>query len=201
MKHLRWQNRSSIAVQAPTIRRFEMAFRSLTAAILAAVIPFVVVTAVTLSFCPSATAADQTDTRTQQARFENFSKSLSGATLVGQFSIEGRERPPATERYELESVTKLDPEDPDNPFWVFLARIKYGDNDTKIPMTLPVLWAGDTPVISLTNLTIPGMGTFSARVLFDGNRYVGTWQHGEVGGHMWGMIERPADTSKNNESK
>ena len=35
--------------------------------------------------------------------------------------------------------------------------------------------------------------TFDSRVLFHGNRYVGTWQHGEVGGHMWGMIEKKAE--------
>ena len=44
--------------------------------------------------------------------------------------------------------------------------------------------------MSLTNLTIPVLGTFTARVMFYGNRYAGTWQHGKVGGHMWGTIER-----------
>jgi hypothetical protein len=79
---------------------------------------------------------------------------------------------------------------------VFLARIKYGKNDVKIPITLQVLWAGDTPMISMTDITIPGMGTFTARVMFHGDRYAGTWQHGKVGGHMWGMIdksEKPKD--------
>jgi hypothetical protein len=57
-------------------------------------------------------------------------------------------------------------------------------------MTLPIAWAGDTPMISMTDLAIPGLGTFTCRVFFYGDRYAGTWQHGKVGGHMWGMIER-----------
>ena len=36
---------------------------------------------------------------------------------------------------------------------------------------------------------VPTLGTFTARVLFYGDRYVGTWQHGKVGGHMFGKIE------------
>jgi hypothetical protein len=42
----------------------------------------------------------------------------------------------------------------------------------------------------LDNVAIPGLGTFDARVIIDGNRYAGTWTHGEVGGHMFGKIEK-----------
>jgi hypothetical protein len=52
-------------------------------------------------------------------------------------------------------------------------------------------WLEDTPVVTLTNYTIPTLGTFTARVFFYGNRYSGTWQHGdEVGGHLYGAITR-----------
>jgi len=53
---------------------------------------------------------------------------------------------------------------------------------------LQVKWAGDTPVITLTNLTIPGLGTFTSRVMIYGDRYAGTWQHDKTGGHLWGKI-------------
>jgi len=53
-----------------------------------------------------------------------------------------------------------------------------------------VKWAGDTPVITLTNLGIPGLGTFTSRVVIYDNRYAGTWQHDKVGGNLFGRIER-----------
>ena len=75
-------------------------------------------------------------------------------------------------------------------FWLFTARIKYGKRDVTLPMPIPVKWAGDTPVISLDNLTLPGLGTFSAHVVIDGDKYAGTWAHGQVGGHMFGTIAK-----------
>jgi len=116
---------------------------------------------------------------------KKFAAQLTGAALVGRFTVDGRN--PATaleERYEIASATKLR-----DDYWVILARIKYGKHDLKVPVTLKVLWAGDTPVMSLTNLAIPLLGTFTARVMFYGDRYVGTWQHGKVGGHMFGTVE------------
>jgi hypothetical protein len=53
-------------------------------------------------------------------------------------------------------------------------------------------WVGDTPMIMLTDFTIPAMGTFTVRLFFYGDRYAGTWQHGRVGGQMFGRIERSA---------
>lgn len=119
----------------------------------------------------------------QEAKFE---KTMSGATLVGRFTIDGMKdgEIPKPERYEIDSVRKLR-----DDIWVFTARIKYGKHDIKVPMQLKVKWAGDTPVINMDNFTIPAMGTFSFRVLFHGDRYVGSWQHGKVGGHMFGRIE------------
>ena len=73
--------------------------------------------------------------------------------------------------------------------WIITARIKYGKHDVKLPVPLEVFWAGDTPVITLTNAVVPGMGTFTSRVMIYGDRYAGTWQHDKFGGHMWGKIE------------
>ena len=57
-------------------------------------------------------------------------------------------------------------------------------------------------MIQVTDLKIPLVGEgFTARVLFYGDRYAGTWQHGKIGGHMWGTIEsamsaEPAETNE-----
>ena len=132
--------------------------------------------------------------RTKQEKLEAaFSKKMSGAALVGSFTIDGQKgKPPAPERYELGVVKKAT-----GDFWTFNAKIKFGNVDQKvaIPITVKMLWAGDTPVVSITDFKIPTMGTFTARVLFYGDKYVGTWKHGKVEGHMFGKIV-PKKTSE-----
>ncbi|HUG93058.1 MAG TPA: hypothetical protein VML55_19615 [Planctomycetaceae bacterium] len=122
---------------------------------------------------------------------QQFAEKLTGAALVGNFTVDGQagDKPPKSERYEISRARKVE-----GDTWEITARIKYGETDLQVPIQLDVLWAGDTPVMSLTDLRIPLMeGSFTARVLFYGDRYVGTWQHGKAGGHMFGHVERAAD--------
>ena len=45
-------------------------------------------------------------------------------------------------------------------------------------------------MVSITDVSLPGLGEgFSARVLFYDERYAGTWDHGDYGGLMYGIIE------------
>jgi hypothetical protein len=133
-------------------------------------------------------AQDSKPAHLDQAALEkSFVDTLIGATLVGNFSVVGH---PSTgkdraDRYEIDKAEKVE-----GHRWLITARIKYGKHDVKVPVPLEVYWAGDTPVITVSNVTVPGMGTFVARVLVYGDRYAGTWQHDKFGGHMWGMIER-----------
>ncbi len=129
----------------------------------------------------------------QAQREKKFGEALSGAVLVGTFSIDGvkTEKVRLPERYELTSVKKTK-----DGLWTFTAHVTYFNQDVTLPVTVPVVWAGDTPMVSLSDSTLPGLGKqLSAKVIFDGARYAGTWQHGKFGGHMWGTIER-ADVSK-----
>jgi hypothetical protein len=104
---------------------------------------------------------------------------------VGTFSIDGVKRKLSLpERYELKSVEKTK-----DGLWTFTARVTYLTQDITVPVTVPVVWAGETPMISLSDSTLPGLGSqLSAKVIFDEGRYAGTWQHGKFGGHMWGRI-------------
>jgi len=112
---------------------------------------------------------------------------LTNVKLIGQFTVTGREdRAPKPEEYTITSAIKL----PDGDVWLLKARIKYGDKDVTVPIPLEIKWAGDTPVITLTNLAIPGLGTFTSRVVIYDNQYAGTWQHGKVGGNLFGRIEK-----------
>ena len=126
--------------------------------------------------------------------FQAFSELLTGATLVGHFTMPGikTDQPLHEERYEIRSVKKSDRGD----YWLFMARIKYGDHDVTVPMPLEVKWAGTTPVITLDSVTIPKLGTFDARVVIDGDQYAGTWRHDDVGGHLFGRIEKKEESPK-----
>jgi hypothetical protein len=122
----------------------------------------------------------------QAALEQEFADKLTGATLVGSFSVDGKEGA-KPDRYRIVSAKKVKDAD-----WIFTATMKLGDKEIDLPIPIKVYWADDTPVMSLTDLTIPGMGTFTSRVMFYGNRYAGTWQHGDHGGLFWGVIEKKA---------
>lgn len=114
-----------------------------------------------------------------------FIERMSNVALVGHFTVTGREdRPASPDRYEISSVEKVGQDE-----WRFNARVKYAKVDVTLPIVVTMRWAGDTPMITMTDLTIPTLGTFTARVFFYGDRYAGSWQHGQVGGHMFGRIE------------
>lgn len=135
-------------------------------------------------------AADQKTSKPakpdQAALEEAFAAKLTGATLVGTFTTDGREGA-KPDRYKMVSAKKVKDND-----WIFTATMKIGDREIDLPIPIKVYWADDTPVMSLTDLTIPGMGTFTSRVMFYGDRYAGTWQHGDHGGTFAGLIERTA---------
>jgi hypothetical protein len=135
---------------------------------------------------PPAETLASGDAEASPERAEKFAKYMSGAKLKGQFTVLGMKDKMPEETYTISKCEKL----PEGNLYRFTARIQYGETDTELPMDLPVVWAGDTPVITLTNMWLPGLGTFSSRVLIYKGSYAGTWQHDEVGGHLFGVIEK-----------
>lgn len=121
----------------------------------------------------------------QQALEKEFKELLTGCKFIGRYTVStSLEETPKGDEYHIENVQKMD----DNK-WMFVARIKYGSFDMKLPITLVVEWAGETPVIVVDKIEIAG-GTYSARVVIHGNKYAATWDGGDYGGHMWGTIEK-----------
>ena len=130
-------------------------------------------------------AADEDEAR-QQMLERGFEKMLTGATLEGYFTDDAKpveDQPLSRDRYDIESVKKAS-----GNLWIFKTRIRYGDRDVTLPIPLRVEWAGDTPVVTLTDMAIPPLGTFTARVLFYRGQYAGTWSGGDHGGQMFGRI-------------
>ena len=134
---------------------------------------------------------------TEEKRFAELEKTLSGAALVGHFTVSGaREMTPRTERYDLGEVKHLEGEN-----WLITSRIRYGDNDVSIPLTLPIRWAGDTPVITVDDIAFPGLGTYTARVMIYRDHYAGFWTGKDHGGHLYGVIERGKAEEKKEEAE
>jgi hypothetical protein len=116
-----------------------------------------------------------------------FTERMRDVTMIGSFTVAGREdRPARSDRYDIFSVEKVG-----DGQWRFNAKMDCcGVNGATLPIVVPMRWSGDTPMIMMTDTSLPGLGTFTVRVFFYGDRYAGTWQHGTVGGHMSGRIEK-----------
>lgn len=131
---------------------------------------------------PAGPAATQPSQSELEAKFIS---TLTEATLAGRWSgiKNGALTPERDEKYSIVSVTKLDGDN-----WLINARMKYGDREIVAPIPAQVKWAGDTPVICVTDLTIPGGGTYTARVLIYEQTYAGTWSGKDRGGLLSGII-------------
>ena len=136
---------------------------------------------------PAKTAADTRASEQDDARREEFFRKLmTNVKLAGQFTIEGgKDGALFKDDYVISSAVKLGKGD----LWLLTSRIRYGSVDLTVPVPVAVRWAGDTPVISLDQVSIPGLGTFSARIVLDRGKYAGTWTHDDKGGHMFGTIQ------------
>ena len=143
-----------------------------------------------LLFTGAAVAQPKPATQPSQAELaQKFAQTMSQSVMAGSFTMNGSDKPPAHDKYTLGSVTKKD-----GDTWIIVATIQYGAHSVSLPLEIPVKWAGDTPVISVTNLGFPGLGSYTARVMVFGDQYVGIWgsADGSHGGQMWGKIEHPA---------
>lgn len=116
-----------------------------------------------------------------------FTERMRGAVLNGSFTVSSRpDRPLSPDRYEIASVEKVGED-----LWRFNARVVHEGMDVTLPIVVPMRWIGDTPVIMMTNYSIPSLGTFNARVFFYKDHYAGTWGHGDtVAGLLFGRIEK-----------
>ena len=125
-----------------------------------------------------------------QAKKEaDFTKMMSHAVLDGIWQVTGAgglggSEPlsePKTERYSITSAEKVT-----HDTWIIKSRIQYGDKDVTVPILVRIVWAEDTPILTINELAIPMIGTYSARVMFHHGFYSGVWY--SVGNNYGGIL-------------
>ena len=139
---------------------------------------------------PAATAKPKLSQEELEAKFKT---TLTKAVMSGRWCgiKDGKLTPEKEDKYTIVSVNKLGGE-----AWIVHARIQYGNKDFVAPIPVFVKWAGDTPVITLDNIGMPGGNSYSARVLIYGNTYAGTWSGGDHAGLMNGIITNEKTDAK-----
>jgi hypothetical protein len=162
------------------------------------------VAAIGMAFCSNASAQDKNavtatdkpkEVSTQSAVEKpkptpedleaKFKATLTKATLAGRWCAikDGALSPEKEDKYTIISVAKVG-----DDAWLINTRIQYNNKDIVAPIPVQVKWAGDTPVIIVDKIPMPGGGTYSARVLIYEHTYAGTWTGGDHGGLLNGVI-------------
>ena len=114
-----------------------------------------------------------------------FKSMMDNATLAGRWCTvkDGKMGSDKEDKYTIVGAEKVGGEN-----WIVRAHIQYGERDFVAPIPVKIKWAGDTAVLSVDKLPVPGGGVYTARVLFYDNTYSGTWTGGTYGGLLHGVI-------------
>jgi hypothetical protein len=118
------------------------------------------------------------------AQEKEFQDSLTGVMLDGQSTRDGKPGV-SDDKYDIERVEKGA-----GDAWTFYVKVSMQGREMVLPLPIDVKWAGDTPVITLTDKSLPGMGTYTARVVVYRGQYAGTWKGGSGGGKVFGTIKK-----------
>jgi hypothetical protein len=142
---------------------------------------------------PAAPSAGSTAPKPKPSQAEleaTFKETLTQAVFSGRWCAikDGKLSPEKEDKYTIVSVNKLG-----GDAWIVRTRIQYGNKDFVAPIPIQVKWAGDTPVITLDDVGIPGSQSYSARVLVYGKTYAGTWSGSNIAGLLSGVILKDAN--------
>lgn len=122
---------------------------------------------------------------------ERFKVLFTKASLSGRWAplrdgALGEER--GGDKYNIISAVKGEGDN-----WIVSAKMKYGDQEFVIPIPVKMKFVGDTAILTVDNLAIPGGGTYTARLLIYERTYSGTWKGQRGGGMLYGTITNEAE--------
>jgi hypothetical protein len=134
---------------------------------------------------PARSAAAESSTPALTPAEAKFKDLLTNATLSGRWAPikDGQMGADKEDKYAIVGAIKIKDDS-----WIIRAKMKYGGAEIVAPVPVKVKWAGDTPVIIVDKMTIPGGGTYSARVLFFEKTYAGSWNSKDHAGLLNGTI-------------
>lgn len=120
---------------------------------------------------------------------KQFTTMLTNVTLTGRWCLvrDGQLTPDKDETYSIVGVQKVEGDK-----WIVNAKLKYQQQTIVAPIPVRMQWAGGAAVMIVDDLTVPGGGTYSARVLFHGQTYSGTWSGGDKTGLLHGVVKPTA---------
>jgi len=111
-----------------------------------------------------------------------FTKSyLSGRWAPLKDGVLGEER--TGDKYQIVSVAKGNGDN-----WTVSAKLKYRDQEFVMPIPVRMRFDRDTAILIVDGLSIPGGGTYTARLLIYERTYSGTWKGQRGGGMLYGTI-------------
>ena len=127
-----------------------------------------------------------------------FKAAMTSVTMTGRWcpvkdGVLGAEK---DDKYNIVSVEKVN-----GSSWVINARMRHGEQEAVMPIPVQIKWAGDTAVIIVDKLKLPGGNAYegsaySARVLIHDGTYAGTWSGGDHGGLLKGVITKESAAAK-----
>ena len=145
-----------------------------------------------------AQGADSVEDIDRHALEKEFEQTMTGARLKGYWQMTGEDgltdkgalTEPRKESYVVSKVSKMG-----EGSWLVFAQITFADKDVNVPVPVRVVWAGDTAIITLDDVGVPLIGTYSARVMIHKGFYSGIWYSNvkNYGGVMAGKIMRADD--------
>src|ERR1043165_6823558 len=97
-----------------------------------------------MALAMGAIAQEATPAPEMNAAEKAFQQSMNNVTMVGFFTV-GDSTELHDDKYIIDSVSKVK-----DGMWKFVAHVLYQKKDMKVTLNVPVNFAGDTPVISLT---------------------------------------------------
>ena len=119
---------------------------------------------------------------------KEFQQSMSGVVLSGRFTRQDGNVSTGEDKYTIEKATKVK-----DDLWRIDAHVKFGGQEMTVPVSIHVRWAGDTPMLTLTDESVAGMGKYTVRILIYRGQYAGTWANSQGrGGQMFGTITKAA---------